>query len=154
SRARTSSAPMRFKLNPITHFVRFRLHRRIFVYFGAMILLTLGSAIAVLHIAGGGEAGGSREVERVRAFAADRFARVWEDTAARDDLATSIRRDLETTVVLRDKDGITIGEYGGTCGPSGLRVPITRDGLPLGSVTFCAKRQVLTTTQILPAMLV
>ena len=65
----------------LRHFVRARLHRRLFVWFGASILVTGLVVGALTHSLGGG-ARWREDAVRLKDFAAGRFERAWDDRAA------------------------------------------------------------------------
>ena len=91
---------------PLGTFVRARLHRRIFLWFGATIVMTAIVVGAIFMGFGGGEHGGwRRDVERATSFTAGRFARVWDVPADREELATAMSRELDVDVRVLDASG-------------------------------------------------
>jgi two-component system OmpR family sensor kinase len=127
-------------VNPLLCFIRARLQRRLFLWFGATILFT---GIAVVSVMGAGEGGKDswkREFERVRALAGDLFAPVWDDAAARDELAQVVSRDLDVTVVLESADGQRVAAFGQGCAARPLTTAVRRDGKVVGAVSFCTDR--------------
>jgi signal transduction histidine kinase len=118
------------------------LHRRLFAWFGASILLTgLVVAATFSAIARLTESSWDRDFERVQRFAGDAFAREWSDPTRREDYARMVARDLEVEVVLFDGEA-EVGRFGPDChGRGRWRVPVERDGQPLGAVELCAPRQ-------------
>ncbi len=86
-------------MNPLLCYVRDRLQRRLFVWFGLTILLT-GLAVSGVLSATGAEVGWRRETQRVSAFMSGRFERVWDAPAERDELAQAMSHDLDSTVTL------------------------------------------------------
>jgi signal transduction histidine kinase len=131
-------------VNPLLCYVRARLQRRLFMWFGGTILMTVLAVAGVFWATADGDGGFHREAERVHALASDRFARVWDAPAERDDLARAVSRELEVLVVLEDERAAPLASFGNACGGAlparhpGLR--ITRDGQTLGYVAFCADR--------------
>jgi signal transduction histidine kinase len=123
-------------------YVRARLRRRLFLWFGAAILLSFlaaGSVMGALNRSTGSSWG--REVERVRTFLGGQFAAVWDQPPARDALAQAMARDLEATVILADPEGETVAVFGGDrCVRPWLSAPVVRDGLVLGRLSVCAER--------------
>jgi signal transduction histidine kinase len=109
------------------------------MWFGATILFTVLAVAGVLHLAGG-DASWKRETQRVQAFVGNRFAHVWDSPAERDELGRAVSRDLDTTVTLEDTARAPLATFGASCRGGLLRVPVMRDGVPLGSVAICAER--------------
>lgn len=127
----------------VRHYVRSRLHRRLFVWFGASILVTgLVVALAGHLLFGGPDAGWRRTVERGKSFIAVQLAESWDEPARRDALARSVVRDLGMSVVLEDPKGALLGAWGEPCPKPDLDVPVRRDERLLGSAKLCfAKRE-------------
>jgi signal transduction histidine kinase len=128
-------------MNPFTRFVRARLQRRIFAYFGVTILLTFLGTLGAYRASFGTEASGPREFERARTFVGGRFERVWDDAEARNELASALRNNLDASVVIQRPDGLILSMFGSSCEnmPS-VRSPVMRQGTTLGFVTLCAER--------------
>jgi signal transduction histidine kinase len=127
-------------VNPLLCFIRARLQRRLFIWFGATILLTGLAVVSVMGAGEGGREGYKREFERVRALSDDRFGRVWDDPAARDELARAISQKLELTVVLEGQDGHPLASFGAACAHKLFTAPVTRQGRTIGVVAICADR--------------
>ncbi len=128
-------------MNPLGTFVRARLHRRIFIWFGATIFLTAIAVGAIMMAFGGNEQGGwRRETERAAAFTSGRFAKVWDVRAEREELARAMGRELDLDVRVLDAGGATLSLEGALSCRHPWRVPVTRDGAALGSVEVCADR--------------
>jgi signal transduction histidine kinase len=126
-------------VRPLGRYVRARLHRRIFLWFGASILLT-GVAVAFVMILAGraGPSWYAREVVRVRALTSHLFARVWDVPAERDALARSIADDLDVSVILSGADRRPIATFGPPCRSSVATAAVVRDGITLGHIDACA----------------
>lgn len=126
--------------NPLGRYVRSRLHRRLFVWFGLTIVLT-GFLVALVSFLVNEWYGPSwrQEVHRVESFVSNRFARVWDQPAERDALAEELARDLELGVRLEDAKGQELLAYGPRCRHQ-LSVRVRRDGAVLGEAFFCAAR--------------
>jgi signal transduction histidine kinase len=123
------------------HRMRGRFQRRLFLWFGASIL---AAGLAVALVTDSRDRSGSswqEDVRRVRAFASNQFARVWDRPAERDALAQALARDLDFDVVLTGADGAMVGNFGARrCERPSFRIPVQRDGAVLGSVAICADR--------------
>lgn len=127
----------------VRHYVRSRLHRRLFVWFGASILATgLIVAVAAHLLLGGADGGWRRTVERGKSFIGNQLAESWDDPARRDALARSVARDLGMSIVLEDPRGSLIGAWGEPCPRPDVEAPVRRDERLLGNAKLCfAKRE-------------
>jgi signal transduction histidine kinase len=119
-------------------FVRARLQRRLFVWFGASILITLIVFAVVTRLLGGGA--WHQEVLRVRSFVGGRFAQVWDDAKARDALAAAAARELDIDIAVTDADKRTLAQFGRKCEDRSLAAPVVKDGRRVGWVFVCAER--------------
>jgi signal transduction histidine kinase len=117
------------------------MQRRMFLWFGLSIILTM-IAIAVVMVTLGGASfqPWKRDMSRVQNFFGNRFAVVWDDTGKRDELARAMQRDLDVDVVLFDAQGAKIASYGGSCENMRLDAAVVRDGVRLGEVQTCSNR--------------
>ncbi|HEX7600117.1 MAG TPA: hypothetical protein VF316_00880, partial [Polyangiaceae bacterium] len=80
-------------------YLRWRLQRRIFAWFGATILVTALTIGLLSRINGGNY---RREMGRVESLLGDRFAAVWDRPAERDELGRAVARELDVDVTLAD----------------------------------------------------
>jgi len=128
-------------MNRLACFVRARLQRRLFAWFGVSIFVT-GIAVALVVLASTGTSGTSwqREMSHVKAFAGARFGEVWQDAPARDKLARSISDELDVTVTLKDTSGAMLGVYGRPCRGTHFDAPATRGGAAVGALSICVDR--------------
>ncbi|WP_437679905.1 HAMP domain-containing sensor histidine kinase [Sorangium sp. So ce131] len=125
----------------IGRFLSARLHRRIFMWFGATILLTALAAFATVGALDRvGSSGWRRDHASAQSFVGDQFQRVWGDPAARDALARVIVEDFDTDLELLDARGRRIARYGQPCRAHALISPIRGEGGPLGTVRLCPGR--------------
>lgn len=123
----------------LRHFVRSRLHRRIFLWFGASIFAT--GATVLLAMAVLGPTGAARAwSEGTRAFVADRFERTWERPAEVEALAAELRRDFGVSVAVLDRAGELRFVAGARCARPPLRASVVREGTVLGSIELCHER--------------
>lgn len=127
-------------MNPLFCYIRARLQRRLFMWFGATILFTVLAVAAVYHLSADGSASWKKERDRMTAFVGGRFARVWDDPGAREELGAAMSRDLDATVTLADPRGQAIGAFGPACSGHSFTMPVMRGGEALGAVTVCADR--------------
>lgn len=125
----------------VRRFIRARLQRRIFVWFGATILVTVGLVSAAMYLVqGAGSSTWGQEIGRVQALAGRQFASVWDDPVQRDDLARAVAEDLDAGVELVGRGGERLSAHGAPCGPRAFRVPVRRGGEQIGAVSVCLQR--------------
>jgi signal transduction histidine kinase len=127
-------------MTPLGLYVRSRLHRRIFVWFGASILLTGVTVAIVMFLVGGSGASWRRELNGARSFVGGRLERVWDDPVERDALVLAMVSDLNIDVVLTDAERRPIATYGAPCKKPGLTAPVVREGKVLGHALICVER--------------
>ncbi|HEY6562445.1 MAG TPA: HAMP domain-containing sensor histidine kinase [Polyangiaceae bacterium] len=127
-------------MTPVSRFVRQRLHRRIFVWFGASILVTGLVVALVLGLQAQPHSGFREGLVGLRAFAAGQFERVWDDPARREQLARAASEQLGLDLVLEDARGAELGVYGRRCARAEFELPIERRGQRLGQVRVCGNR--------------
>lgn len=122
--------------NPLLWYLRSRLRRRLFAWFGVAILVTtVVSGLAVWALGGGPRSWHDR-VESLHRFVGQRFALVWDDEPARDELARSAARDLGIGLRLLDVDGSELTSYGPSCRrPHSIEVVEGHE--VLGSIEAC-----------------
>ncbi len=89
------------------------MHRRLFVWFGIAIVAAAMAVMGTTHMFGsGGPRGWRSESQRIATFVGGRFARVWNDPAARTELTYSIAHDLDLGVRLEDTSGTVLANAG------------------------------------------
>ena len=129
------------KRSRVGSYVRAHFRRRIFVWFFSSIILSILTVLLVLFLTGGASVQPwRRDMERMRTFVGGRFAAVWDQPAARDELARSMARDLELDVVLLDPQQHTLAVFGGVCDGHAMSAPVVRDGASLGTVEVCSNQ--------------
>lgn len=135
-RSRRECGPRRRRAG-LRGWIAARLRRRLFVWFGVAIALT----VAVAALIGGVSNGGAwREQQtRLRGFMADRFALVWDDPARRAELAQATARALDARLRLSDANDVTLS--GTSCDRPEYVVDVRRDGRLLGHVAACLDRR-------------
>ena len=121
----------------VRHYVRSRLHRRLFVWFGVSIFVTgLVTALTVVLLSPA-ESSWRSSMLRVKTYVAHRFADVWDEPAERQRLAREAAADLEVSIQLSDSAGLPLESFGPPCDEPNVRVPVTREGKRLGTVAVC-----------------
>lgn len=123
----------------VTRFIRSRLHRRLFLWFGLSIVLTGGAMGFVMHTVGGGEFGWKKTMDRGRAFVAGQYHDVWNDPVRRSALTNAIARDLQMGVVVEDASGNII-EAAGPCDKKDIHSRVMNGSETLGIVHICTPR--------------
>jgi two-component system, OmpR family, sensor kinase len=128
-------------VSPLGRYVRARLHRRIFVWFGASILSTGVVVSLVLSIVGrSSNPWYTRELDRARSLTAHTFARAWSSPDERDALARDISNDLEVSLVLTSADKRELAVFGPPCRATSITVTVpAADGSPAGFIAGCAR---------------
>ncbi|MEZ4296793.1 MAG: HAMP domain-containing sensor histidine kinase [Polyangiaceae bacterium] len=119
-------------------FVRARLHRRIFAWFGLSILVT-GLALGTVgvffdRVTGSGY---HREMDRANAFIASQFAKVWDNPEQRAALAQDIARDFDVRVELRDSAGAALQPFSALCSRPAFSAKVMRGPVEAGEVRVC-----------------
>ncbi|MGZ3451254.1 MAG: ATP-binding protein [Polyangiales bacterium] len=116
-------------------YVRARLHRRIFMWFGLTIAVTFGVVMGASHLLGTGPNSWKREVDRGRALLAHSFERVWEQPLERELLARTIATDLDADVTLIDHGALAL-EVGRPCPKPYLKTTVKQGG----EILLCPSR--------------
>ncbi|NMO22818.1 HAMP domain-containing histidine kinase [Pyxidicoccus fallax] len=117
------------------HFIRARLHRRLFLWFALSILVTGAIVASVMSLVGGSH--WKQEQDRLRTFVAHQFSDVWDEPTRRDALVRSIAADLDVGVELRDSTGAMLVRGGESCRKTEVSLPVERSGTRLGEVRAC-----------------
>ena len=124
----------------IKPFLAWRLHRRVFAWFGMAMVVTAVVVGGSMHLLNRGQGRAwSRDLEGTRRFVGQQFAAVWTREAERNALATQLAHDLEATVELRDAAGTVIGSVDGPCSGGVMEAKVSGN-VPLGTVRVCAER--------------
>ena len=87
-------------MSRLGNFIRARLRRRLFLWFGVSIFTTALVVGTVMTVMGGlmGEGSWHQEAIRARTFVSNRLAEVWDDPVRRDALVRSVSEDLLVNV--------------------------------------------------------
>lgn len=134
--------------------MRARMHRRLFMWFGATIVLSSALAATIVWFIGSPQGRWQERVEGLERFAGDRFAEVWTSPPRRTALARAIAGDLAVPLVLRDAQGNAFERHGSACRSRPHRLAIRRDGRVLGFVDACGDAYAVDEHYMLLAMFV
>ncbi len=124
-----------WRMTRLGHYIRARLHRRIFIWFGLSILITGVMVATVMNLMGGSH--WNQEMDRARRFVSNRFAEVWDVPARREALVQGISQDLDVDLELRSPAGELLSRAGPPCDTPDFSVDVVREGTPLGSMRAC-----------------
>lgn len=119
-------------------YVRARLHRRLFLWFGMSILSTGIVVATVMSLVGGNT--WRQEMERGHTFLSHRFAEVWDEPAQREARLRAYAGDLQVDAELLDASGQLVARAGEMCSHPEFSVPVEREGVRLGTVRACLGR--------------
>jgi signal transduction histidine kinase len=118
-------------------YVRARLRRRLFAWFGLSIFITGAVVFTVMNLVGGGT--WRQELERGRVFVSNRLVEVWDEPARRDALLRAVAEDLDIGVELLDASGRLLSRAGEPCVEPEYAVPVERGDVRLGTARACIR---------------
>ena len=110
-------------MKPIRRYVKARLHRRIFAWFGLSIIVTIAS-VAGLVAMSSKRAPWKQDIARAERFLGNQLAPVWQTPKERDRLLAGMARDFDATVIAYDATGQRIGGRGDECRHPTLRIAV------------------------------
>lgn len=112
-----------------------KLHRRIFVWFGLSILVTMAAIGLAVHQFGGRSM--PEQMDAIADFVASRYRAAWNDPAEREKLTREVAHVLSASIVVVDADGVQLHAAGGTCTEPDRTAPIFDGERRLGEVRGC-----------------
>jgi signal transduction histidine kinase len=124
----------------VARFVRARLHRRLFVWFGVSILFTLLTVGTAAWLVAPSANPWRTMFIRGQTFVGGQLALVWHDAERRDALLSAAARDLEIGLELEDPQGNRIASYGPACKRPDFWAPVLSGDRLLGHVRACGSR--------------
>lgn len=119
------------------------LHRHIFRWFGATILITTVLVSVVIALLGRFfQSPWQKDMDRVRALIAHQAERTWEQPKVRAEQAKMVSDKLQIRVEFYDAKGQRHETFGDTCARHSWRmeVPVKRGERALGKVLLCGAR--------------
>jgi two-component system, OmpR family, sensor kinase len=122
------------RMGPMGRYVRSRLRRRLFVWFGWAIL-TMGLATGFTMMTIGNP--WWRDYQNALGVVASETARNWGDAAQREAYLRDISQAVHVDFELRDPKGAVLSRTGPSCDHSHFVAPIERDGAQLGTLLVC-----------------
>ncbi len=134
----------RAPLGAITHYVRGRLHRRLFMWFGASIVMTGATVVIVLSLFFPADRDPREPYMRFQTFVGNRFAEAWDEPARRAALAAAVAEELDVGVRLTDASGVLVGTYGAIeceARPHFVAPVSASDGRARGEVAICSRHE-------------
>jgi two-component system OmpR family sensor kinase len=126
------------RTNPVTRYVRARLHRRVFFLLGGAIFFT--GLIFVVAQWSVGSHEWQKEVQGARGFFGGRFERVWDDPDQRDELGRALADDLHVGVRLESSDHALLKSFGAPCSHPLFTAPVERGSELIGYARICSER--------------
>jgi signal transduction histidine kinase len=119
-------------------YVRARLHRRLFLWFGASIVMTAATVAVVMTLFTPERTSPMEQYERLQRFVSHRFLLVWRDPLERDALGRSIAEDFQVSVRLEDPTGIELNHFGSLeCLHPHFMTNVVEGGATIGRVAIC-----------------
>src|SRR5262249_6556026 len=119
--------------SPLHRYMRRSLHRRLFVWFGASIFVSVFAVVGIASTFGGS---GKQERARIANFVGHEFAQVWDRPVERDALAARMSHDLDLGVRVEDAGGGVLSADGPAC-EHPFDAAVEREGANLGRVRVC-----------------
>lgn len=121
-------------------YTRQNLRRRLFVYFGAAILLSGLSTLLVMHLVGGWGKSWRQQIARMEAFVEGELEARWQSASLRDDFAFALSHHFDLDLLLTDKDGKVLTRFGEACHRPDFSIPVAHGSEALGWAYICARK--------------
>ena len=112
-----------------------RLRRRIFMWFGAAIMVS--GIVAVVLGRWVSEGVWGQDWKRAERFASGEVARVWADAAEREAFLDRVSSSFDVSIQLTDAQGLLIGTRGKPCTGKSWKLPVAEAGVVLGQARLC-----------------
>ena len=131
------------RMGPLGRFVRTRLHRRIFMWFGSGILFTALFVGGVMFVLARSEpTAWQASWQRAATWVGRSFAADWNDPSRREAFAKKTAAELDVSLALYAPGGEVLSSVGEACKPwHAMDLPVTSvDGQRLGTVRACFRQ--------------
>src|SRR5262245_58404818 len=122
------------RMGPMGRYVRTRLRRRLFVWFGWAIITT-ALAVGVTMMTLGNP--WWKDYQGALEFLANESAKDWDNPAARDARLYEAAHAVNANIELRSPTGQLLSTTGEECQHTHFKVPVMRNGVPVGQLTAC-----------------
>ncbi len=133
--------PERFQKYRLVRYLSARLHRTVFVWFAATIVLTIAITMGLMFLGGRAfEPPHMKRGEQPRNYLAHQFAKVWDQPTARRQLAADIEADFEFGLRLVDAQGRQIEQVGMRCREAWQTIAVAQGAVILGKIELCHPR--------------
>lgn len=130
------------RMGPLGRYVRARLHRRLFVWFGATIVATVLALLATYAISlRWSEPSWQRDWHQLQRFAGRQLAANWESPTKNQALLDDVAQSFNVDVELRDLSGVSLMHGGGPCAKPSFTAPVVRNDVQVGTVSVCFERR-------------
>ena len=123
----------------LKRFIGARLHRQLFVWFGATIAATALVIGAVSWVTRPPDQPFGGGAPHVAGFVGTWFARVWDDKSERARLAGDLANALSVNLTIEDTEGKVLERVGRGCFFHSMNVDVRRGGLFLGRIVACPR---------------
>jgi two-component system, OmpR family, sensor kinase len=118
----------------------FRLQRALFWWFGITICVTSCVSFGVMRLVSPEMHSWRRDADRLQAFAAGRFEKVWDDAPARHELMQAMAQAFDVSVQAKNAQGKVIDSVGGACESGLVTIDVARRERVLGTVQGCFRQ--------------
>lgn len=115
----------------------FKLQRRLFWWFGFTTFMTCAVAFGVMRLVSPEAHGWRKDAQRLEQFASGRFAQVWDDAAARQELTEAVAQAFDASLRVEDARGNLLTAVGEECRHGAVELEVKRGGAALGTVHGC-----------------
>ncbi len=126
------------RMGPMGRYVRSRLRRRLFAWFGGAIVSTAIAVFITMSLMGGPW---ERDYQRIQSFVGTEVGKDWNDVAKRDARMNEVATALEADIELRTVDGQVISRIGEPCDRPGFKAAVLQGTQAVGEVRACFSRQ-------------
>jgi signal transduction histidine kinase len=112
----------------------------LFWWFGITICVTSCVSFGVMRLVSPEVHSWRKDADRLQTFAAGRFEKVWDDVAARRELAGAVSQAFDVSVRVKDAQGRLLDSVGAGCKSGTVSIDVRREGRALGTVQGCFRQ--------------